>query len=220
MNITKDKEAKRDFIRAFHDEAERRIEFLLCLEKEKHRHEALTLCLSYIDSFAQWLCWPCSKSGENFVRVVANFGGNPLMGLVNPLQAIRSFEVLNGSWPQISRIIGIVFPGPDYELILEDSFLSKLKAKLEKKDFDLLKSECWKGILAASAYYYLRNPSIHSFGTLELSFSKTFYRGSLISDIGFSELYEIVKNIHKELRRRSENNLQWFGNDKIVGIGA
>ena len=82
MDMDKDKKAKIEFIRAFHDEAERRIVFLLWLDKEKHRYEALTLCLSYIDSFSQWVCWPSSGSGKNFVDAIVNFGGNPLMGLV------------------------------------------------------------------------------------------------------------------------------------------
>jgi hypothetical protein len=218
--MDKDKEAKRQFIKAFHDHSERRIDFLVWLYKEKHRQEALTLCLSYIDSFSQWLCWPSSESGKNFVDAIVNFGGDKLMGLVYPLQAIRSFEVMKPPWQKISNKIKRVFPGPEYELISKDDFLKKLDKVLTNEESSKLKSECWRGTLAATAYYFLRNPSIHSFGASELSFSRTLYQGKTISGIGFMELFNIVRNIHSELRRRSESNIQWFGNDKIVGIGA
>lgn len=220
MNMDKDKEAKREFIRAFHDDAERRIEFLVWLNKEKRQYEALTLCLSYIDSFSQWLFWPSSGSGKNFVDAIIKFGGDPLMGLIHPLQAIRSFEVMKPPWKQISRKIEEKFPGPQYELNCGDDFLMKLNSILTTQESNQLKAECWRGSLAATAYYFLRNPSIHGFGASELSFSGTSYQGTVISGMGFVELHDILKNIHNELRSLSESNNQWFGNDKIVGIGA
>jgi hypothetical protein len=218
--MDRDIKAKSQFIKAFHDNAEKRIDFLVWLDKEKHRQEALTLCLSYIDSFSQWLCWPSSGSGKNFVDAIVDFGGDPLMGLVHPLIAIRSFEVMKPSWQQISNKIKGVFPGPEYELISKDDFLKKLETILTNEELNKLKSECWRGTLAAIAYYFLRNPSIHSFGASELSFSGTLYQGNPIFGMGFMELFNVVKNIHNELRRRSESNNQWFGNDKIVGFGA
>lgn len=215
--MDKDQEAKLKFIKSFHNGAEERIEFLLWLHKEKHRHEALTLCVSYIDSFAQWLCWPSSESGKNFVHSIVKFGDNPLMELVHPLQAIRSFEAMKPFWQQISKKIEDVFPGPEYELISEDAFLAKLNSRLTSEEANSLKAECWRATLAATAYYFLRNPSVHSFGALELSFSGTTYQGNFFARMGFIELHDIAKRLHNELRRRSENNIQWFGNDKIVG---
>lgn len=215
-----DQKAKLEFIKAFHNEAEIRIEFLTRLHKEKHHQEALTLCLTYIDSFAQWLCWPSSASGKNFVNVVVDFGGNSLMGLIHPLQATRAFENLKSSWEDISIKIREVFAGPEYELISKDDFLAKLNTSLGVEEMDKLKTECWRGTLAATAYYFLRNPSVHSFGASEISFSGTVYQGKRISNIGFVALYDILKNIHNELRNRSESSVQWFGNDRIVGLGA
>lgn len=81
-----DQKAKLQFIKAFHDNAESRIEFSAGLYNEKREQEALTLCLTYVDSFAQWLCWPSAVSGKNFVNTVSNFGGNLFMGLIHPLQ--------------------------------------------------------------------------------------------------------------------------------------
>lgn len=217
--MDKDKEAKREFIRAFHDDAERRIDFLVWLNKEKHRYEALTLCLSYIDSFSQWLYWPSFGSGKNFVDAIVEFGGDPLMGLIHPQQAIRSFEFMKIPWQQISNKIKKVFPGPQYQLISIDDFLINLSQILTVEEVKKIKAECWRGTLSATAYYFLRNPSIHSFGALELSFSGTLHQNKTIPSMGFAQLHGIVKNIHQELRRRSENNNQWFGNDKIFENG-
>lgn len=216
-NMNRDQEAKPEFIKSFHENADQRIEVLLWLNNHDHQQEALTLCLSYIDSFSQWLCWPSTKSGENFVQAIIDFGNEPLMGLVHPLQAIRTFEGLKLSWRPIVRKIESIFPGPEFELISRDEFLRKLASHLSPEEVKRFKAECWRGTLAATAYYYLRNPSIHSFGALELSFSKTTYKGKIIGGMGFIALHSIAKNLHAELRRRSESNIQWFGNDKIVG---
>lgn len=216
--MDKNKEAKLRFLKSFHKEADKRIDFLTRLYKENHRQEALTLCLSYIDSFSQWLCWPSPESGKNFVQAIIEFGGNPLMELVYPLQAIRSFEGMKSLWKSIAKKIEEVFPGPEFELISRDAFLAKLDSQLTSQEATNIKAECWRATLAATAYYFLRNPSVHSFGVSELSFSKTTYRGEIIAGMGFIDLHDIAKRLHDELRRRSEANIQWFGNDEIVGV--
>lgn len=195
--------AKLEFIKAFHDGAESRIEFLTVLYKDKHEQEALTLCLTYVDSFAQFLSCPSSDSGKNFVNTVVKFGGNLSMGLIHPLQAIRSFDRMKSFWKEITDKVKQEFPGPKYELISENDFLLKLNGSLSEKQLDQLKKECWRGTLAATAYYFLRNPSVHSFGSNELSFSATQYQGNQISNMGFVELHAILKNVHNELRRCS-----------------
>ena len=215
--MDKNKETKLSFIKSFHNEAEKRIDFLSGLYKENHRQEALTLCLSYIDSFSQWLYWPSPESGKNFVQAIIEFGDNPLMGLVHPLQAIRSFEAMKSFWKLIPKKIEEVFPGPEFELISRDAFLAKLGSQLTSQEAINIKTECWRATLAATAYYFLRNPSVHSFGASELSFSKTIYQGEIIAGMGFIDLHDIAKRLHDELRHRSEANIQWFGNDEIVG---
>jgi hypothetical protein len=47
--------AKREIIAAFFDNAEARVAFLPELDRTGHRSEAMTLCLTYIDGFSQWL---------------------------------------------------------------------------------------------------------------------------------------------------------------------
>lgn len=216
--MDKNKEDKFRVIKSFHNEADKRIDFVTRLYKKNHRQEALTLCLSYIDSFSQWLCWPSPESGKNFVQAIIEFGGNHLMELVHPLQAIASFEGMKPLWKSIAKKIEVVFPGPDFELISRDPFLVKLNSQLTSHEATNIKAECWRATIAATAYYFLRNPSIHRFGASELLFPKTTYQGDIIAGMGFMDLHDIVERLHDELRRRSEANIQWFGNDGIVSL--
>ena len=209
--------AKRDFINSFHDNADKRIAFLPRLLADGHRAETMTLCLSYIDSFSQWLQWPSDKSGKNFVDAVVSFGGNSFMGLVHPLQAIRAFKRLNPFWIGIATQIEGIFPGPEYELQSQDDFLAELASHLSKENLTQVVAEYWRTTIAAIAYYQLRNPSIHSFGAgSDISFSSTTYQGSSVPALDFKRLHSVATNLHSELRRRSEKTGQWFGNDKII----
>jgi len=212
--MDENKRAKCDYINSFHDNADKRIAFLPQLFADGHRAEAMTLCLSYIDSFSQWLQWPSDKSGKNFVDAVVSFGGDSFMGLVHPLQAIRAFKHLNPFWVGIATHIEGVFPGPEYELQTKDNFLAKLASHLSTENVNQVIAEYWRTTTAAIAYFWLRNPSIHSFGAgSDISFSSTTYQGSPLPVLDFKRLYSVVSNLHSELRRRSETSGKWFGND-------
>ena len=67
-------EAKLSAIRAFLNEADTRVGFLKELADTGHKPEAMTLCLVYIDRFAQYLCWPQTSAGRNFVDALINLG--------------------------------------------------------------------------------------------------------------------------------------------------
>jgi len=209
--------AKRDFIKSFHDRADKRLAFLPRLFADGWREEAMTLCLSYIDSFSQWLQWPSDKSGENFVEAVVNFGGDSLLGLVHPLQAVRAFNRMASSWKGMATRIECIFAGPNYELETKDDFLGKLSPILSNDDLQAVKGELWRTTTAAIAYYHLRNPSVHSFGAgPDISFSSTTYQGSSVPGLEFKRLHGVASNLHTELRRRSDTTGQWFGNDEIL----
>lgn len=207
-----DYRAKQKFITAFHDSAEERIVFLQKLISDGREDEAMILCLSYIDSFSQWLEWPSTKSGQNFVNAVIKFGGDPFMSLVHPLQAFRAFDRMNSYWKEIASHINNIHPGPLYTLLDDSDFLSHLP----DTDVVKVKKELWRTTIAGVAYYGMRNFAIHGFGATPLTFSNTSYKGQPVSGLDFSRLYKIVSNVHAELRRRSEATGQWFGNDKIV----
>jgi hypothetical protein len=208
--------AKRDFIDAFHDYAEERIKLLQQLFSDGHQDEAMTLCLSYIDSFSQWLEWPSDKAGQNFVKAVVNFGNDSFMSLVHPLQAVRTFDRMKPCWKVIATHISNVFTGPSYELLEESEFLSRLSTHLSEGELKKVKGELWRTTVAGIAYFGMRNFAIHKFGATPLTFSNITYLGHPVSGLDFHRLYKVVSNLHSELRHRSETTGQWFGNDKII----
>lgn len=211
--------SKFEWIKLFHDDAEQRLQFLHQLYADNHKAEALTLCLSYIDSFSQWLLWPNDKSGGNFVNAIINFGGDATIGLVNPLQAVRKFKNMKSKkfWIDISICIETVYSGPDYELQTEAEFINKISPCLKESSIKYVKEQLWQTTTAAIAYYHLRNPSIHGFGAWEpLTFSRTTYKGIPVPRLDFKRLHSIAINLHSELRRRSNESRQWFGNDAIM----
>jgi hypothetical protein len=211
--------AKHDWMNSFHRQAEERLAFLPRLFSDGHREEAMTLCLSYIDSFSQWLEWPSdkSKTGQNFVKAVVGFGEDPLMVLVHPLQAVRAFNEMHGFWKELASRIESIFAGPNYELLEQSEFLSRLAPRMSKADLSNVKEELWRTTMAALAYFRLRNPSIHSFGAgPEISFPNTVHQGNVVPVLDFKRLLSIAVNLHSELRRRSDTTGQWFGNDEII----
>jgi len=209
--------AKQRFIRSFHDHADERLEFLPQLFADGHIEEAMTLCLTYIDSFSQWLQWPSEESGQNFVEAVVNFGGDSLLGLVHPLQAVRAFNRMKSSWQEIATRIVSVFAGPNYELQTKHNFLGKLTQILSDNEIQLVEKELWRTTTAAIAYFHLRNPSVHGFGAgPDISFSATTYQEISVPVLDFNRLHSVASNLHTELRRRSETTGQWFGNDEII----
>jgi hypothetical protein len=200
------------YIQSFHDYAVGRLEFLPRLFADKRREEAMILCLVYIDSFSQWLQWPSDKSGQNFVEAVAKFGGDPLLGLVHPLQAVRAYNQMSTCWNKIADLIESFFAGPNYELQTKDDFLGKLTPILSSDQLRSVRKELWRTTMAAIAYYRLRNPAVHEFGPEpDISFSRTIYQRSSLPDLDFSRLYGVALKLHAELRRRSETSGQLFG---------
>ncbi|SRR5438093_11844825 len=215
--MDENQKAKRRFITAFFDDAEERIAFLDELAGTGHEREALTLCLTYIDSFAQWLCWPSSSTGRNFVEAVMQFGGDALMGLAHPFQAIYSFSQMKSLWKTLAERIIHAFPGPVYELLPVSLFEQVLGHHLTPAELAQLRSEVWRATIANMVYQHLRNPSVHSFrGSGGIILSQTTYQGQPVPIIGLPQLKNCAWGLVAEARRRSEANGEWFGNDAIV----
>lgn len=204
-------------IAAYFDGAEQRHTFLRSLDQSGHEAEATTLCLIYIDSFAQWLFWPRRESGRNFVESLSCLGNDPLLAVVHPLQIRRAFSRMKGPWPRLADSIGAVYPGPRYELQGKLDFLAALRPRLLEEEETLVSRELWRGTVAAIAYYRLRNPSVHSFGAgATICFDRSTYQGEPVPDLDFGRLHVAAGRLIAEARRRSEESGQWFGNDAIL----
>jgi hypothetical protein len=215
--MDRNQEAKLSFIRAFLDEANTRVGFLEELANTGHKPEAMTLCLVYIDRFAQYLCWPQTLAGRNFVDALVQFGGDPLMGLAHPLQAVRAFEAMNEPWKTLAGRIKVAFPGPSHELLPTSTFEEALKEYLTPLQLMQLKPELWRATIANVVYQHLRNPAIHGFGsTGGIILSQTTWNGQAVPELGLSLLKTCALGLIVEARKRSEANGQWFGNDAIV----
>jgi hypothetical protein len=207
------------FTTLFHRDAEKRLSFLPELYKSGYKQEACTLCLCYIDSFAQLLCWPKKTDGRNFVAATSSFGSDSTLGLVHPLQAIREFGRMKTYWTDLANHMESLFPGPNYELLTESEFLIKLQPWLSSKSINQknVLNEIWQTKIASIVYHYFRNPAVHNFGCgPDLSFDKTSYQGIAVQGVGFERLCTIATNLHAELLRRSEMTGQFCGNNEIL----
>lgn len=212
-----DPQIKREVIASFFDNAEARLAFLPELARTNHGLEAMTLCLTYIDSFAQWLLWPATTSGRSFVEALIQFGGDPLMPLAHPLQAVRAFGSMKTPWRNLASRIQEIFPGSDYELLGTAAFVDALKARLTSGDLERLQHEIWRTTIANLVYQHLRNPSVHAFGgSSGIWLSHTTHERVSVPPIELHQLLGCARGVVAEARRRSERTCQWFGNDAIV----
>jgi hypothetical protein len=208
---------KMEFIRAYLDDYIDKLTFLNELTAMGRRDEAMSLCLVYIDRFAQVLFWPCDKTGQNFVNAVIQYGGNPIMGLAHPIQAIRAFKEMSAEWQQLSKKVALRFRGPSQELLPIADLEVAIFGLTKPSERVRLHNEMWRTTIAAVAYSRLRTAAIHGFGVRgEIEFSNTTYGGKPAPDLNLIELQKCAFELVAEARRRSDKNGQWFGNDQIV----
>ncbi len=164
--------------------------------------------------FAQYLCWPQTSAGRNFVDALVQFGGNPLMQLAHPLQAVRSFGSMNEPWKTLAGRLEAAFQGPPYELVPILTLENELAKHFSGSE---LKAELWRTTIANVVYRRLRNPAIHGFGPSGgIIFSETKWKGQPVPEVGLPSLKDCALGLINEARNRSVANGQWFGNDAIV----
>jgi hypothetical protein len=220
MGLPKDPDdaaAKLHMMAAFFVEAEGRVDFLEHLVKDEHYQEALTLCLTYIDSFANLLFWPRTKVGLNFVEALSTYEPSVYFARIHPLQLIRSTARMRGEWKARSERLALVFPGPPWILRTAPDFLSILHGTLLPDDVTHLTRELWRGTVGHIAYQLLRNPSIHAFGSASsVAFSDTYHDDQWAGLFGIDRLLPALRAMLAEARRRSMASCQWFGNDEII----
>jgi len=164
--------AKRSVITSFFDDAEARVAFLDELADTGHEPEAMTLCLVYIDRFAQSLCWPSASTGRNFVDALIQFGGEPLMALAHPLQAARAFGAMKTPWKALAERIAGAFPGPSHEVVPIPTFEQALAEHVTTAELAQLKPELWRATIANVAYQHFGTRRFMASALVEESFSR------------------------------------------------
>lgn len=211
-----DNEAKMYFIKAYLDELDAKIERLGAMADAGYKDEALTLCLVYVDGLAQRLSWPSDKSGENFVNCLSSYASDTELGLVHPLRLVRALDAMKSKWQPIKAAVQSAFPGPGYDLLRPSEVSEALAHSLTPFQRRDLEREMWRGTIAAVAYFSMRVPAVHALGASDHSFSSTTNAGQPALSINLPRLQKAAHDLAKEMRRRSEANSEWFGNDEIL----
>ena len=151
--------------------------FLSELAATGHKDEAMTLCLVYIDRFAQVLKWPSTENVKNFVEALIQFGQDPYMGRCHPLQAARAFAQVT-KLEMLGKQVATVFPGPSHELMDLPTFEYQMKREIPQFNRLQFRKHAWRATLANVAYQRLRIPAVHGTGVSgALEFSLTTYKG-------------------------------------------
>lgn len=89
-----------------------------------------------------------------------------------------------------------------------------LTSVLKAHELAWIKSELWRGTLAAIAYSRLRIPSVHGFRSVDaVSFEGTTFRGEPVPDIDFEMLHARLRRIAAAARELSLSSGKWFGHD-------
>jgi hypothetical protein len=206
--------AKIGFITAFFDDLDRKIKFLLELENSGHREEALLLCSCYIDWLASGLCWPEGGS-KCFVRMLKEFGGEHVLSQIHPKMLEEALIKLKQSrWAMAIQKILPVLQQAHERLYNDDEMIVLLTPVLNKVELAKLKTELWRGTLAAIAYSWIRVPAVHGFGAPDgVSFHNTTFQGQPVPPIEFPMLHNFLKRIATVARERSLSIGKYFGHD-------
>lgn len=209
--------AKQSQMGAYFDAALERVAFLDELVARGRESEALTLCLIYIDRFAQLLHWPRKSVGKNIVDALCKHDRHPFLSLVHPLEMIRAMNAMNDPWRSRAATLKTHFPGPQYELMDPLKFLKSISSSLTSAELADLRQELWRGTIAAVAYYWMRIPSVHGFGSSpSLHFDNTKYRGVDAPQLNLHVLKSPLRSMIEEARSRSIAACEWFGDDRIL----
>src|SRR4051812_46272776 len=97
MVSVEDLVAKKEFIQAFFDDLEKRIQFTDTLFAEEHRDEARLLCCVYIEALGNGLEGNTLGGAATFTKVLELYGGEPLLSLIHPKALRESLPYKNAS---------------------------------------------------------------------------------------------------------------------------
>ena len=85
---------------------------------------------------------------------------------------------------------------------------------LQPSEVQDIKSELWRGTIAAIVYSEFRVPSVHIFGPPDsTTFDETTFRGQPVPDIMSSMVHRCLKRIITAAKQISIETGKWFGHD-------
>lgn len=214
--------AKVSFIRAFFDDLDTKITFLIELYSAGHRDEARVLCSCYIDWLASALYWPEEWNNFNFVRVLKEHGSEEIFPYIHPKMLEESLlkkansnpTKPNRKWTAICNKISPALQLARGRFYSEQEIIDLLSPLANSSEKEDIKMELWRGTFAAIVYTQVRNPSVHAFGPSDgITFDETTFKGQPVPAIEFTMLHNSLKRIAIVAKEKSINTKKWFGHD-------
>jgi hypothetical protein len=191
---------------AYWEQFEERVAFLDTLVAQGRDHEALTLCIVYLDGLAHTLAEPDSKNGVSFCTALAMDEPEPYFALIHPLQLIRATKKMASKWQLISAKLASSFPAPSYELFGQTTFLATIRHVLDPTELAEIETELWRGTVAAIAYGWVRNPTVHELGgSAFIEFSQTTYDGKRVPSLTYATLADRLKPLAAAARAQAKD---------------
>jgi hypothetical protein len=211
MATREDAEAKRQFMDAFFEELNGKIDFLPELRAAGRADEALMLCCLYLDGLGNWLT---SEPGttRNFCIALMNHGGEEVLTLVPPHLLAEKLPWKSAPTGASTTLKKRLMDLPQYEALSQAELLAAVEKDTPEDHLKWLGSEIWRGTLANVVHSRIRSLNVHYLGSAGgLSFSNTKYHGQEIPEIDFKTLMRALRRIAAYARVTSLDTNKWFG---------
>jgi hypothetical protein len=197
------------FIQAYYEDLEGRIAFLRELHERGHDNEALMLCCCYIEALGSQRCHNSERKAKNYCTILDEHSGNPIFGLVHPVQAKRvlgSMKLFQENFPAIEAAL----VGLPRELFEKKAIQELLAPMVNPKQAEWLADNMFKFTIAAISYDLVRSELVHDISASPVSFSETTYKGEPVPRLDFFFLHAGLQNICAEAKRQSIASNTWW----------
>lgn len=214
-NLPEENSQKIFFIKAFFNDRQKKIDFLLELKVQGHSFEALLLCCCYIDGLASSLYWPAKKSEKHFVRVLECHGEKEIFAYIHTMQLKNFLESSEArkSKPILKKVANKLDVNKNI-LHTKNNMLSIVRDVLESSEYEWLEERLWHGTVAAIIYSEIRCQLVHNLSTRDhVSFNRTTFNGEPIPRIDFDFMYPVLQRILKKAIETSLTSGKWYGHD-------
>ncbi len=209
-----DLEAKAEFISAFFDHFEDKVDFAASLYEQDRKDEAFILVCAYIEGIATYLMWPSESSRANFCRVLLWHGDEPVLALVHPRSLVRAMSGRGSEAALLASKLSALGPRVIDEMRPVAGFLDYVSGSLEPEELDLLRDHIHLDNLASVAHKGFRGAFAHrGSGPKGLVFEESSYRGGPAPQLDFHTLARALSRIVTYARKLSESTNKFFGHD-------
>ena len=161
MASAEDLVAKQRFTEAFFDELQQRVMLTEELFERDFGNEARLLCCSHIEGLGNWLNPDLATGARTFVKVVADYGGDPGFHLVLPKRLSESLPWKSTSPAVVAELQQTLANVPHDKAYTEPEFIAALPSSTSPEALSFLRGEIWRGTVASIAYQHIRSLGAH-----------------------------------------------------------